>query len=204
MTDFCCRISICICWRVLVDLWRGDRNLTHKWWNSFADYWRRLYFKIAATARCSLRLQADKQILIFWPQCHPAHIVCAPPSWVQQGVFLTECFSFQDELDDVLETWNDHYIRRSRNVSVPSGRPNIMYSCPLLYGAEDECCAVDTTDLDICKQHCIFRTLQPCEDEDVYNLCLTLMMQHNLSLPNDPSCGVELYRKLRMEIMALL
>ena len=110
----------------------------------------------------------------------------------------------QLELDDVVQTWNDHYIRQSRNPRVPSGRPNIMYSCSHLYGAEDECCAVDTADVDLCKQCCTFRVSRPCEDEQVYELCLAAMSQHNLSLPNDAHYGIELYRKLRMEINALL
>jgi len=69
------------------------------------------------------------------------------------------------KLDDVVETWNDHYIRQSRKPRVPSGRPNIMYSCSHLYGAEDESVVVDTTDVDVCKQHCTFRVSQPCENK---------------------------------------
>jgi len=110
----------------------------------------------------------------------------------------------QDEVDDVLETWNDHCIRRSRNPRVPSGRPNVMFSCSHLYAAEDQRCAVDTADVELCRQRCTFRVSRPCEDEEVYELCLAAMTQNNLSLPNDVHYALDLYRKLRLEINALL
>ncbi|KAF3850028.1 hypothetical protein F7725_019747 [Dissostichus mawsoni] len=39
----------------------------------------------------------------------------------------------QDELDDTAQVWNAHTIRPSRNLNVPSGRPNVMYAVPDLY-----------------------------------------------------------------------
>ena len=79
-----------------------------------------------------------------------------------------------------------------------------MYSCSQLYGTEDESCDVDAADVDVCKQHCTFRVSRPREDKEVYYLCLAAMRRHNLSLPNDAHYGIDLYRKLRTEINALL
>ncbi|KAF3832661.1 hypothetical protein F7725_026326 [Dissostichus mawsoni] len=44
-------------------------------------------------------------------------------------------FNF-DELDDTAQVWNAHTIRPSRNLNVPSGRPNVMYAVPDLTGQE--------------------------------------------------------------------
>ncbi|CAB1433775.1 unnamed protein product [Pleuronectes platessa] len=48
----------------------------------------------------------------------------------------------QDELDDTAQVWNAHTIRPSKNTNVPSGRPNVMYALPQLYGTRDFLCSM--------------------------------------------------------------
>ncbi|KAI9541202.1 hypothetical protein NQZ68_032986 [Dissostichus eleginoides] len=43
----------------------------------------------------------------------------------------------QDELDEVVNTWNSHKIRPRSTDDTASGRPVIMYSFPELHSAED-------------------------------------------------------------------
>ncbi|KAJ8302239.1 hypothetical protein KUTeg_021226 [Tegillarca granosa] len=62
------------------------------------------------------------------------------------------CFMalIQDELDDIAEIWNTHKIRPSRNQNWPSGRPDLMYFTPMLWGSEDYLCSVPDEELYVC------------------------------------------------------
>ncbi|KAL3866159.1 hypothetical protein ACJMK2_043487 [Sinanodonta woodiana] len=55
------------------------------------------------------------------------------------------CFlgMIQDELDLVAEVWDSHVIRPSRNLIVPNGIPNIMFSVPELCDSENYMCRID-------------------------------------------------------------
>ncbi|XP_051942829.1 uncharacterized protein LOC127615238 isoform X2 [Hippocampus zosterae] len=44
----------------------------------------------------------------------------------------------QDELDEVVYTWNAHKIRPSLHHDTASGRPVVMYSFPAMHSAEDQ------------------------------------------------------------------
>lgn len=67
---------------------------------------------------------------------------------VQDGVLQTGnelhmecawfCFSqvIQNELNEIVEHWNTHYIRRSRHDTIP-GVPNVLYHLPELSGGTD-------------------------------------------------------------------
>lgn len=109
----------------------------------------------------------------------------------------------QDELDDTVQVWNTHTIRPSKNISVPSGRPNVMYALPQLYGTRDFFSPVEDEHLQLCKDQCVFRRPIPC-DPDVYELCNILMVESHLTLPKDPHQAVNLYRHLREAITASL
>ena len=71
--------------------------------------------------------------------------------------------------------WDSHVIRPSKNASVPSGRPKIMYMFPELYRSEDCLSPVDRIDVQLCQNNCIFRPAVPC-DTDIYNVCNFLMV----------------------------
>ena len=50
-------------------------------------------------------------------------------------------FSFmdvlQEDLDRVVNTWNNHTIRQTRNSECPHGKPNILYLLPRENGNGD-------------------------------------------------------------------
>ncbi|XP_047246888.1 uncharacterized protein LOC124883696 isoform X1 [Girardinichthys multiradiatus] len=58
----------------------------------------------------------------------------------------------QDELDDVVHTWNSHKIRPSGGAS--SGRPVVMYSFPELHRAEDRLKPVFMDEISVCMEEC--------------------------------------------------
>ncbi|XP_030609254.1 uncharacterized protein LOC115796912 [Archocentrus centrarchus] len=118
---------------------------------------------------------------------------------------LQYCFMgpIQDELDETAQVWNAHSIRPSKNINIPSGRPNVMYTLPELYRTRDFICHVEEEHVELCKNECVFRQTKPC-DQDVYELCSILMSESHRTPPTDPYQAVNLYMHLREAIMASL
>ena len=58
------------------------------------------------------------------------------------------CFSglIQDDLAQVMEHWNTHYIRKSRHDTV-AGRPESLFHLPESFGGVEGKCALPETDL---------------------------------------------------------
>jgi hypothetical protein len=119
------------------------------------------------------------------------------------GYFLDKnlvlfCFLaiIQDELDAVVEVWDSHLIRPSRNDRVAHGKPNVMYYVPQLYGSTDYVCTVSQEEIAVCRERCTMRSCVPC-DEDVYEFCLIIMGEYNLKIPKDATEAVDLYLQLR-------
>ncbi|CAI5653177.1 unnamed protein product [Oreochromis niloticus] len=106
----------------------------------------------------------------------------------------------QDELDDAAQVWNTHSIRPSKNINIPSGRPNLMYTLPELYGTRDFLCPTEEEHVDLCKNECVFRLTKPC-DPVVYELCNILMSESHLTPPTDPYQAVNLHMHIRDTIM---
>ncbi|XP_073798490.1 uncharacterized protein [Danio rerio] len=109
----------------------------------------------------------------------------------------------QDELDDTAQVWNAHTIRQSKNISSPSGRPNVMYGLPELYQTRDFLTSADSESIQLCKNECTFRRPIPC-DPDVNSLCNIIMFESQLNVPRDPFQAVNLYMHLRDTIKTLL
>ena len=105
---------------------------------------------------------------------------------------------FQDYIDGMVETWNCHLIRPSRNKRSPSGRPNVMYRLPSLYSSQDYMCPVPENEVELCENECIFREAIPC-DPDAFQLLTMIVAQQNLSYPLNATQAIELYIKLRQE-----
>lgn len=70
-----------------------------------------------------------------------------------------------------------------------------MYAVPHLYGGRDYLNTVPADKVSLCLEECAFKDF-PC-DEDVFNICVDLMSEYNLSLSNDVYKTVELYIYLR-------
>lgn len=118
---------------------------------------------------------------------------------------LQFCFLglIQDELDDTVQVWNAHIVRPSKNLNVPSGKPNVMYALPELYGTQDYLSPVQVEDIQVCKNRCVSRQAVPC-DADCYELCNILMTEFQLSIPSEPYDALNLYMFLRENISELL
>lgn len=100
--------------------------------------------------------------------------------------------------------WNTHTIRPSRqDINAPSGRPELMYNAPHLWGVDDKIHLVSQQDIDVCSNQAEFRTSIPC-DEDVYDVCMDIIIRDNLNVPTDAYNAVDLYIHLRREIVLLL
>jgi hypothetical protein len=109
----------------------------------------------------------------------------------------------QDELDKVAEVWNNHVIRRSRNVRVPSGRPNVMFDLPLTYGTHDYAQAVPEPIIQACRDECIFRSAVVC-DIDIYDLSCSIMAHERMDIPVCPETARQTYLYLREVVNRML
>ena len=85
------------------------------------------------------------------------------------------CYSklIQNELDDIQDQWNSHYIRRSRHDTVP-GVPDILYYLPESSGGVD--CLVPVSNTQICEvePQCDIDT-----EEDIYKEYFQHVMEIN-------------------------
>ena len=48
--------------------------------------------------------------------------------------------------------WNIHSINNTRNVDIPSGKPNIMFFTPEVYGTYSYGTPVDIESVDVCME----------------------------------------------------
>ncbi len=55
------------------------------------------------------------------------------------------------ELQDFVQWWNSHTIRKNRNANVLSGVPNELYELPGLHGMTLECLNINTVYMHLCK-----------------------------------------------------
>lgn len=107
----------------------------------------------------------------------------------------------QDELDEVVRTWNTHQIRPRPAHGMHGGRPILMFSMPQLYGAgEDKLQPVLPEEVAVCKEECTPKGQYPC-DETVFELCILLMDENGWDAPLDAYAAAELYSLLRNEIL---
>lgn len=77
-----------------------------------------------------------------------------------------------------------------------------MYTVPHLYGATDFLQNVDPEKAELCLEDCLFKDY-PC-DEDVFNVCVELMSEYNLSVSDDAYEMVDMYIRLRELIISEL
>ncbi|KAL3879648.1 hypothetical protein ACJMK2_031935 [Sinanodonta woodiana] len=81
----------------------------------------------------------------------------------------------QNDIDSMVQVWNVHRIRPTKNQNSPNGRPFVMYKLPMIYGTRSYLQSVDEDKIEICRAECVFRDEHPC-DRDVFNIC-TLYME---------------------------
>ena len=76
----------------------------------------------------------------------------------------------QDDLDEMVATWNRHMIRPTKNARIPSGRPNSLYQLPQLYNTIDYLSDVSQTKIQVCRDESIFSNTIMC-DQDIDGIC---------------------------------
>ncbi|KAL3868611.1 hypothetical protein ACJMK2_041407 [Sinanodonta woodiana] len=96
--------------------------------------------------------------------------------WINiiQFVFMS---ILQEDIDEAVTVWNTHCIRPSKNQNVPSGRPCVLYTMPLLYGTQDY-------------------ATNPSEPE-LQELFQILMEENNLEIMRSPEVALNTYKSLR-------
>jgi hypothetical protein len=77
-----------------------------------------------------------------------------------------------------------------------------MFNHPELWGSRDYMCDVSQDDLTAAQTHVIFRT-PVCCDPVVYDMCISVMVEDGLSLPNSTDEAVILFIQLRRRITRL-
>ncbi len=107
----------------------------------------------------------------------------------------------QNELDEVVRTWNTHQIIPRPGQGLPAVRPVLMFSLPEIHGAIDiKLKSVLPEEVAACKEECSPKGQYPC-DKTVFELCVFLMEEKGLTAPVDPYHAAELYTLLRNEIL---
>lgn len=109
----------------------------------------------------------------------------------------------QEDLNQVVTTWNNHRIRYAKNQRCPHGRPFVMYYSPEIYGTRSFLCPINETKLNLCENYCVRKSPIPC-DEDVFQLSYTLINENGWDFPKNPLQATELYVNLRRKIINLL
>lgn len=109
----------------------------------------------------------------------------------------------QNELDEIARVWDHHVIRTLPRQNVPSGRPNVMYEVPQLYGTHDCINQIISQEVQACRDECIFRDVMPF-DEDVTELCMIIIRQNNMRVPMGTTECVTTYFKLRQLVRQYL
>ncbi len=79
----------------------------------------------------------------------------------------------QDELDELMTTWNSYKITAKAGQGVIGGRP-VEYTLPQMYGGEDNLKTIDMEELALCKEECTPKSQYPCDDT-VFDFCCLLM-----------------------------
>ena len=123
------------------------------------------------------------------------HSITLTLFFVFKLIFILFNFLLQEQLNEVVRVWNTHRIRHSRNQNVVSGRALLLYTMPTVYGCRDYSMQLEEAEVNTCIDSCIFREY-PC-DEDVFILCMTYMVDNDISPPTTAIEGVNIFLELR-------
>ena len=75
-----------------------------------------------------------------------------------------------------------------------------MYTTPELFNTNDFLCPADDVKIQLCEPECKKKSGIPC-DEAVFDTCVMLMLENNWNFPLDANDAIELYLRLRGEII---
>ena len=80
------------------------------------------------------------------------------------------------------------------------GCPDVMFYAPELWKAQNQLHCVQDSEIDLCSQGALFRSVIPC-GEDVYGVCVSIMGSDNMDPPKNFSEAKQLYFHLYNEIL---
>ena len=109
------------------------------------------------------------------------------------------CFMsiLRKELADIANEWNRHLLSPNRN-NTQSGRPDVMYFLPHLYGTTDHMISIDTAETD---EFIDITSAVPSDFSDEFGeFAGTLMNENNMEIPHDASSTFDLYLYLLSKI----
>lgn len=140
---------------------------------SGVDYWISLF--------------KDMRDLFIFNDSDPLHVEC-----------IRYCFGplIQNELFLIRREWNDHPIRRQKNVTSPFGRPNHMFYCPSRYNSRDFKKDIDP---DVIESLMEDNTTQPVLIDPNFRELVKLIIP-NVEEPTSAKEAVELYRLILQTI----
>ena len=87
------------------------------------------------------------------------------------------------ELNTVIQLWNVHYIRKSRDASAPHGKPDIMYHMPELFDSEDCLHAVNSDELNALSHLLTMDRSDAC-DEEYMEIFELIRIDNWIQMPN--------------------
>ncbi|KAK3093689.1 hypothetical protein FSP39_018932 [Pinctada imbricata] len=105
----------------------------------------------------------------------------------------------QDTLDDIRCVWNRHRIRPYRQRNHISGRPFMLYFMPSMCSAMDYGLEQNSNDVQICEEEIDSVPTLPCSDL-IKDLCVCIMQENQITLPENPKDMRDLYIFLREDI----
>lgn len=118
-----------------------------------------------------------------------------------------ECLRFcfipviQEDLMLVMDTWNDHRIRKQTTRS-PAGRPSFLFDCPEYLGYSDMSMYADMSLLQNCEEIVSVQLPIMGASDEFSELALEVMLMYNLHLPTSLQDAMDLFVNL-VELMGL-
>ena len=113
---------------------------------------------------------------------------------------LLDCIRFcfmsirRKELTDIASEWNRHLLSPNKN-NTPSGRPDVMYFLPHLYGTTGHMISIDAAETE---EFIDFFSAVPFDFSDEFDEFAGALMneKNNMEMPYDPSSAFDLYLRL--------
>lgn len=146
-------------------------------------WWR--YLKMIYTSTC-VNLLKDMRDSGILDVSDPMHMEC-----------LQFCFIpvIQRDLFSVMDTWNNHRIRKQRTVC-PSGKPSFLYDNPALFGGQEMKLLIDYDVLDLCTEMYPEYNLEMSSSDEFAEAAFLLMLLHDFHLPETLEDAKELFINL--------
>ena len=105
----------------------------------------------------------------------------------------------EDTLNDISSIWNRHRIRRYRQGTSRCGRPFLLHHMPRAFDTVDYGSEINENEVNICEQELETMQHSPCS-KLIEDLCVCIMDENNVAMPQDPKSMRNLYIFLREDI----